>query len=577
LEQIAHTESLFAVVVMLGLSVGIIAAFKRLNISPVLGYLLVGVVLSYKKSFIHIDISQTKYLAEFGVVFLLFAIGLELTFDRLKEMRKHVFGFGSLQVLICGVALCGLVYTMTGDTILSFVSGFIFSLSSTAVALQVLIDRGEEHTQQGRLALATLILQDLAFVPLLIMIPLLSNSEVNIITALGESILKALIVLIVIVIVGKRFLGPLYRLIANLRSQELFIATTLLILLGSAYVTQKYNLSLALGAFVAGLLIAETEYRTQVETDLKPFKGILMGLFFISVGMSINLDNLLVNWDQIVLLVVSIIIVKSTVIYFLARVFGFSKSVSIKSGLILSQASEFGFVLFAIAAQSGDIKILSEDLADSFVAVTSISMAITPILAILANNIARRIDLKNPVHYEVGDIMNEVSDLENHVLIVGFDKVGKTTCDLLKYQEINFVILDDDPRSVHYGRKNGYPIFFGACTEVENLENLGLNRARMVAITTRDISKTNYMVKSIRSKYNDVSIVARAKDRMHAKDLKHFGANYVIPEAFESSLLIGSLILTSIGISDEDAGDAIEQFRIKEYPDSQVSGSYKRT
>jgi len=567
LEHISHTESLLAVIVMLGLSVGIIAAFKRLNISPVLGYLLVGIIISYKKDYISINFEQTQYLAEFGVVFLLFAIGLELTFDRLKEMRKHVFGFGTLQVIISGVALCGLTYILTQNIILSFVAGFIFSLSSTAVVLQVLIDRGEEHTQQGRLALATLILQDLAFVPLLIMIPLLSNSEVNLFEAIGRSVLNAALVLVTIVIVGKRFLGPLYRLIASLKSQELFIATTLLILLGAAYVTQEYQLSLALGAFVAGLLIAETEYRAQVETDLKPFKGLLMGLFFISVGMSININNLLDNWAKILVLVTSIIFIKSAIIYFLARVFGFSKEVSIKSGLILSQASEFGFVLFAIAA-SGDIKIIPQELADSFIVVVSLSMAITPLLAVLGNYIARRIDLKNPVHYDVGDIVKEVSDLENHLIVVGFDKVGKTTCDLLKYQELNFVILDDDPRSVHYGRKNGYPIFFGVCNKVENLENLGIERAKIVVITSSNFEESDQLVKAIRAKYNDIEIVARAKDRLHARSLKHFGANHVIPEAFESSLLIGKMILSSIGISKEDAKDAIEQFRHKEYPES---------
>lgn len=569
MEHISHTESLLAVVVMLGLSVGVIAAFKRLNISPVLGYLLVGIVISYKKDYISINFEQTKYLAEFGVVFLLFAIGLELTFDRLKEMRKQVFGFGSLQVLICGMTLFSLTYFITKNMTLSFVTGFIFSLSSTAVVLQVLNERGEEQTQQGRLALATLILQDLAFVPLLILIPLLANSEVNLFEAVGQSILNAALVIVVIIIVGKRFVGPIYRLVATIKSQELFIATTLLILLGCAYLTQEYQLSLALGAFVAGLLIAETEYRTQVETDLKPFKGLLMGLFFISVGMGININNLIHNWSKILLLVCGVVIVKTFVIYALARIFGFSRSTSIKSGFMLSQASEFGFVLFGIAANT-EIQIIPQELADSFIAVVSISMAITPLLAVIAEYISRRIDLKNPVHYEIGDILKEVSDLDNHIIVVGFDKVGKTTCDLLKYQEMNFVILDDDPRSVHYGRKNGYPIFYGVCNKVENLENLGLDRAKVIVITLNDFETSSQLVKSIRDKYKNIEVVVRAKDRRHARDLKYFGANDVIPEAFESSLLIGKMILRAIGISNDDAKDSIEQFRHKEYPESLI-------
>jgi len=570
-----HSEQLLSVIIMLGLSVGVVTIFKRLNISSVLGYLMVGFIISSNYFGDNIHFEDTKYLAEFGVVFLLFAIGLELSFDRLIEMRKQVFVFGSLQVLVCGVALGVLTYFLTEEVTLSFVSGFIFALSSTAVVLQVLIDRGEEQTQQGRISLATLILQDLAFVPLLILIPLLAKNDANILSALSEALLKAVIVLVIIVIVGKRLLGPVYRSISLLRSQELFIATTLLILLGSAWLTQKYNLSLALGAFVAGLLIAETEYRTQVETDLKPFKGLLMGLFFISVGMTIQVTTIINNWQKIIILTFMIVIVKSVMIYFLARLFGFSKEVAIKAGMVLSQVSEFGFVLFSLAS-SLDVKILPKDLSDIFIAVISFSMVITPVMASIAQKIARKIDLKNPVHYEVTDILSEVCDVANHIIVIGFDKVGKTTCDLLKYQEINFVILDDDPRSVHFGRKNGYPIFFGACSEVSNLENLGLSRAKMVVITMADNLKTNALVRSIRNFNKDIEIVARAKDRPHAKELKQIGVNFAIPEAFEASLLIGNLILTSIGIAEDDVRKAIEQFRAKENPDSEISENYVR-
>jgi CPA2 family monovalent cation:H+ antiporter-2 len=556
-------------VILLISSVLIVAIFKRLNISSVLGYLVVGIIVGpYGFSMIS-DVDQAKYIAEFGVVFLLFAIGLELTFNRLIQMRRQVFGYGSLQVLISGTILGGITYLISNDFKIAFVAGFVFSLSSTAIILQVLSDRGEEMTQYGRLSISTLILQDLAFVPLLIMIPIIAKGESGLASAVFEALIQGTIALAIIVVLGKRLLRPLYAGIALLKSQELFIATTLAILLGTAWITELNGLSLALGAFVAGLLIAETEYRAQVQTDLKPFKGLLMGLFFIAVGMKIDLSLLTENIKIILALTASIIFIKSIIVYALARIFGFSRNCSIKAGLMLSQVSEFGFVLFALAAGH---QIISHELSQIFIITISMSMVLTPLLAIFGDQLARRLDLRNPVHYETTDIEKEVSDLTGHIVVVGFDKIGRTTCELLKYKDVKYVILDGDPQNVHRGRKDGYPIYFGQCNMVENLEKLGLERAKMVVITSAITEEVNELSKNIRDKFPDMHIIARAKDRDHAAQLKEIGVNISIAEMFESSLMIGNFILTSVGVSDSDVEDAIDSFRKKEHPDSQIKG-----
>lgn len=562
---VGHHKTLFDIVAMLACAVFTVALFKRLNLSPVIAYLIVGIIIAPFMS----NKESTKYLAEFGVVFLLFTIGLELTLDRLISMRKHVFGFGSLQVLVSGVILGSITYFFTGDFNISFVAGFVFALSSTAVILQVLTERGEETTQYGRLSLATLILQDLAFVPLLILIPLLAKEDSNIFSAITEAIIQAAITLAVIFIVGRRILAPIYRLIVLTKSQELFLVFTLLIVLGVSLVTELNGLSLALGAFVAGLLVAETEYRLQVEADLKPFKSLLMGLFFISVGMTINIDILSSFLFTIIYLTLAIIIVKGLIVFLLSRIFGFSLNCSVRAGFILSQVSEFGFVLFTLASVHG---IFHEELSQILIATISLSLALTPLLASLADILIKRFLVRNPLHLKSNEIFTENLDLKEHIIVIGFDRVGRTICDLLKDAGKKFVILDDDPRSVHQGRKDSFPIFYGKLDELDNLKNLAVDRAKMVVIATDKTASACIIIKHLKEEFSALKIISRAKDRKAARLLRERGAWITIAEAFESSLMIGNFVLTSMGLSDNDVEKAIDNFRQKEHPDSQLKG-----
>ncbi len=548
-------------------AVFIVALFKRLRLSPVLGYLVAGGAIGPHGLNYIPDTSSTQNIAEFGVVFLLFMIGLELTFERLKNMRKHVFGFGTAQMVITGLII-GLVVHQLGVAVnASIVIGAALALSSTAVALQVLAERGEQSTQVGRLSLATLILQDLAVVPLLIMVPLMAEENVNIPMIILVSLGKTVIVLLLILIVGRQLLRPLFRSIAYLRSHELFIATTLLILLGTAFFTKEMGLSYALGAFVAGLLVAETEYSPQVEADIEPFKGLLMGLFFMSVGMSLNLDILLHNLGYVLLMCLALILVKSGIIMLLARAFGFRPGCSVQTGLLLSQGGEFAFVLFTLGLASG---LFDQNLAQTLMVVITITMALTPLLSTFGKNLARRLDLRNPVHFEDKDLAQETMDLDSHTVVLGFGKTGETICRLLRASGIRFVAVDSDPKHVHRGQKEGYPVYYGKPDKLDILRSIGMDRANAVAITLDERARTNAAVRTLRRAYPELPIVVRAQDRKHANDLRDMGATVALAELFESSLMLGSVLLKKSGIPSYEAGRIVEEFRASEDPKSQV-------
>ncbi len=557
------------IVLLLAAAIAIVALFKKLRLSPVLGYLVVGSIIGPHGFRLVNESEQIKHIAELGVVFLLFSVGLELSLERLIAMRRQVFGFGGLQVLLCGAVFSTITYFISHDIKIAFVVGFVFALSSTPVILEVLKERGEENTQHGRLSIATLILQDLAFVPLLIIIPMLADENSNILQALSFALIQAFVVLAIIVFVGKKLFGPLFRVVASLKSQELFIALMFFILLGAALFTEKYGLSLAFGAFVAGLLIAETEFRTQVETDIEPFKGLFLGLFFITVGMKIDANILVVKAPIIFGLLFSIALVKTVIIFGLARIFGFMKSCSIKTGFMLAQASEFGFVLFGLANEIGFIE---GELNQIFVITISMSMAITPMLAIIGNKVAKMVEYKNPIHYESTEIASEVSDLKRHIIIVGFGKIGKTTAELLKYKDIPFVAIDDDTRNVHQGRNEGFPVYYGKCSIVENLEKIGLVRASAVAITLDDQEEVINLATQLQKKHPEIKVIARARDRAVSKKLRELGVDISIAEKFESSLMISNFILHSIGLGDNEIEDAINQFREEKHPESQIVG-----
>ncbi len=581
------------IVTLLAAAVVIVTVFRRLNLSPVLGYLVAGGMIGPFGLGIITDLDSTRTIAEFGVVFLLFVIGLELTFERLKAMRKHVFGFGTLQVVITGAGVGWFVYLLGISPTLSLVIGASLALSSTGIVLQILAEKNDQSTQVGRLSLATLILQDLAVVPLIILVPLLAGDEAQanlmlldwLIPALKlqpptlgilllDSLLVAALAIGAIFVVGMRLLRPAFNLVGSLGSQELFTATTLLVVLGMAFLTAEAKLSLALGAFVAGLLVAETEFRPQVETDIRPFKGLLMGLFFMTVGMSIDF-SLLVNEALIIFgLTFLLIAYKAIVIIMLARLFGFRRGPSIEAGLLLAQGSEFAFILFALAYQGG---LMDGFLAQMILVIVSVSMAVTPLLASLGSRISNRLDRKKrPSRLENEELEQETVDLNNHIIVAGFGRVGQTVCTLLAAEDIhNYVAIDHNPRHVRQGRNEGYSVYYGDAERIDILQSLGIARAKMVVVTIADREHSVAMVECVSKHFPALPIVARAFDRVHAKQLRDAGAKIAMAEAFESSLLLGGQILRMIGVSDVEIQHVMTRFRAEEYPASLMDGLLK--
>jgi CPA2 family monovalent cation:H+ antiporter-2 len=575
LPEAAHsaTSNLQEILILLFAAIITVTFFRRLHLSPVLGYLVAGGIIGpHGLSYIP-DVENTRHIAEFGVVFLLFAIGLELTIGRLMAMRRHVFGFGTLQMLSTGMFIGTIAYMLGTPIEAAIVIGGGLALSSTAIVLQVLGERGEMSTQSGRLSIATLILQDLAVVPLLIMVPLFAAQDSeggNTLALVFDAVWKAFFAMIAIFIFGAKFLRPLFQTISALRSQELFIATTLLVVLGTSYATEYAGLSLALGAFVAGLLVAETEFRPQVEADIEPFKGLLMGLFFMSVGMSINFTLLMDQLGTILALTALMILGKGAIMFSLARLFGFRRSCSIEAGLYLSQGSEFAFVLFGLAVMQG---VLADDVSQLLLVVVSISMAVTPLLVDWGKTLLKKTQNEDPTSIEADQIQQETADLEDHIIIIGFGRVGTTTAKLLQSKGLNTIAIDDNTRNVHRGRKHGFPVYFGNAARIDILRAIGIERSRLVAITIDSKLAARKTADIIHKEFPNLPIVARAKDRMHAEEMRDAGATVVLAELFESSLLLGDSILRTIGTPDHEIELAIDIFRQAEYPPSQNRNS----
>ncbi len=561
-----HGSNLQEILILLLAAVVIVTVFKRFHLSPVIGYLIAGgLVGPYGFSIIK-DIENTKYIAEFGIVFLLFAIGLELTFDRLQSMRRHVFGFGTMQVFISSLIIGIIAYSSGTSAETAIIIGGGLALSSTAITLQVLQERNEQATQVGRLAFAVLILQDLAVIPLLIMLSLLNQPESSLVEVVLDAFLKAVIALVVIFLAGRQLLRPIFHAVGSLKSQELFTATTLLIVLAAAWAADQGGLSLALGAFIAGLLVAETEFRPQVETDIQPFKGILMGLYFMTIGMSIDFRLLENKIYAITWLTILLVLGKALVIALLARAFRFRPGAAINSGLVLSQGSEFAFVLFALAADQGTLEPI---LAQILLIVVALSMAMTPLLAALGHRLAQRLDKQGSLNLDNDEIEQDTSDLNNHIIVAGYGRVGKTVCALLAAEDMhNFIAVDTDSRTVRAAYQEGVPIYYGNASKMEILKSVGIERAKMVIVTVSKKDIAERTITAIHKAYPDMPVIARAWDREHARTLLKDGATVVVAEAFESSLMLGRAILTSIGTPEHEINRVINQFRHEEYPQS---------
>ena len=552
-----------SVLILISAAVFVVILFKHFKLSPVFGYLVAGALIG-DNGLGYVSYAHTELLGEFGVVFLLFAIGLELSFERLKAMRKYVLGLGSLQVIITATIIAGGVVMFSGSTAAAIIIGGGLALSSTAIVMQVIEESGSQSTQTGRISLAILLLQDFVVVPLLVIIPILAGkSDMPIMQAVGISFLKAVVALLSIFVVGRLFLRPLFRLIApdKTKNSELFIAVTLLIVLSAAWGTEYLGLSLALGAFAAGILVAETEFRIQAEESIYPFKGLLLGLFFMSVGMTIDVFEMYKDLSQILIFSFSLIVVKALIISGLCIAFGFSKGVALHAGLLLSQGGEFAFILFNLAISNGAIE---PHIGKMLLLVVTSTMALTPLLSFLGEKIASAIEDENE-STTLKIVESGALDLAQHVIIGGFGRVGKMVAKVLEVEGINYLAIDINQDIVKEEESNGFPIVRGDIAHLETLKVAGADRSITIVLAIGNEVTIKKSLKIISANFKNVATIVRAPNLKSAANLYEAGATVIVPEDYETGLQLGGAVLKTANIGEHEINRIKTQFRAGNY------------
>lgn len=572
----AHSAYLENVLIILLAAVVVVPLFQRLRSSPVLGYLVAGAAIGPYGLGIIADAEETMLLAHFGVVFLLFTIGLELSVERLRVLGRSIFGLGTAQVLVTGVLAWAAAVGLGLDSATALVLGGGLALSSSAVVLQILVERNELTARHGRIAFAVLLLQDLTVVPLLALVPLLGQPRAGVLAALGLALLKAAGAMLAIIAAGRLILRPVLRTLANGYSPELFTGITLLVVLGVSWLTESAGLSMALGAFLAGLVIAETEFRHQVEGTIEPFRGILLSLFFMTVGMAINLHLIADQALLIAALVTALVVGKAVILIGLSQIFGLPLGLAIQVGLGLAQGSEFALVLFNLAMAQG---VLAKAPGELALLVVALSMALTPLLMALGRMAAQRLP---PPAAALGErLVEETSDIRGHVLIAGFGRVGQTLARLMEAHGVSYIALDLEARRVAEAHARGVPVYFGDASRAEVLRAAGAGRARAAVVTLDHPKAAERAVRALRQHWPTLPIFVRARDGGERLHLTQAGATVVVPEMVEGSLHLGSTLLRAIGQPPRQIATVLDTFRDEAYarlgdiiparPDSQGS------
>ncbi len=556
-----HSTPLPQILILLAAAVVVVACFRHFKLSPVLGYLAAGAAIGpYGLGVIH-EVEETAVIAELGVVFLLFVIGTELSFSRMIGMGKQVFGLGGAQIIITGtlIALVSMQFDISVEV--SLIVGVGLALSSTALVMQMIEENRKQNTQLGRLSLSVLLMQDLAVVPLLVLVPLLATKDANLGEALLRAAINAMIAFALVLVGGRLFLRPLFRSIALLEVTELFSAFTLLVVLGIAWGFQAAGLSMALGAFVAGLLVAETEYKHQVEADILPYKGLLLGLFFMVVGMTVDFALIIEDFGMVMCLVLALMLGKAAILFLLCRMVKLPVGNALHASLLLSQGGEFAFIVFGMSA---DVGILAHNTSQLLMVVVTISMALTPFAYILGRWLSKRLQVTSQ-SFNSSSAPLEPLDLEQHVVILGYGRVGQTIGKLLAAEGIAYIALDSDAAIVTKARERGRPVYFGDATRREVLQAVSIEQARAAVITTHDFYTANKTVVAIRNMVPGVPIIARGRDLQHLQKLELAGADVAIAEKFEASLQLGGAVMRRLNVPDYEISRIIELFRERDY------------
>ncbi len=551
---------LYDVLIFLVAAVVIVPVFKRARMSPVLGYLAAGMLVGPHGLALIRQSESAQTLAEFGVVFLLFMVGLEFSVGRLRSLGRYVFGLGALQVSITACLFGSAAFLLGLPAEAALIIGGGLALSSTAFVLQLLIERGERATSFGNISFAILLFQDLAIVPLLMLVTVLATGESSFAMSMGFALLKAVAALVVVMGLGRLILRPVYRIIAETRSAELFVATTLLVVLGTGWAMSLVGISMVLGAFLSGLILSETEYRHQVETDIRPFRGIFLGLFFMTVGMSIDLNFIFGDWFRVLALVVGLIAIKGLVTTILCRGFGLRLGEAVRVGLLLSQGGEFGFILFLTANSLG---LLSIETTQILLAGVTLTMVATPVLAYIGARFSAYQNRRDNAAVAGSDQIDE--GLHDHILIAGFGRVGQTVAKILAAGGISYVALDLEAGRISACRTKGMPVFYGNASHIEILRAAGAGQARGAVVTIDQPATADRIVAALRVSFPELPVFARARDLPHGRRLEAEGATQAVPETLEASLQLGAITMTSLGTSSDEVLGIIEDLREDDY------------
>jgi len=557
--------TLQSLLLLLGATVFAVALARRFRLPSMLAYLAVGIVVGPHGAAFFAENEQVSAFAEFGVVFLMFSIGLEFSLARLKAMRRLVFGFGGAQVLITLLGATAVtIYYFGQDWRIGFAIGTACAMSSTAIVSKLLAERLELHSLPGRQTMAVLLFQDLAVVPFLIILPALARAPGDLAHTLSLAAAQAAGVLVVMVFFGQKLMRRWFDLVAQRKSSELFMLNVLLVVVGLSWLTSAFGLSLALGAFVGGMLISETPYRHQVEGDIRPFRDVLLGLFFVTVGMMLDVDYVLHHLPAALLAVALLVLAKGGVVMLLTRVLRNTLDVRLRTSVQLAQGGEFGLVLLSLASESS---LLPGEIFQVTMAAILLSMFVAPLLIARVSRLGQRLSVGEFAHR--AEVIHEVAvrcmDVRNHVILCGFGRTGQGLARFLDREQIPFIALDVDTARIRQAQEAGENVVFGNADRREVLIAAGINRARAVVVTYGDQPSAEKALQVINALHPGLPVVVRAQDDSQIERLKSLGASEVVPEVLEGGLMLATQMLAQLGVPVERAMEQVRAVRAERY------------
>ncbi len=557
--------NLFLLFLLLTAAVAALAVARRYRTPAMLAYLVVGMVLGPHGLRALEESHEVETIAEFGVVFLMFSIGLEFSLQKLRAMRSLVFGFGFAQMALTALG-AGLItaFYYGQDWRTGLAVGLAVAMSSTAIVAKMLSERFELHSKSGRQTMGVLLFQDIAVVPCLILLPALARSAESLPESLGIALVQAVVLLTILIWVGQKWMRRLYDAVATQRSEEFFVLVTLWVVIGLAYLTGLAGLSLALGAFVGGMLISETIYRHQVEADIRPFRDILLGFFFVTVGMMLDLGYVLQNALALIVAVLLLIAGKGIVVFLIARLAKSPLDIALRTSAQLAQAGEFGLVLIGLAH---GLKLVSTEVFQVTLSAMLISMFLAPFLIERAARLSGEMAKGDWAHKAkaIHDIVVAGFGLDKHVILCGFGRTGRQIGEFLAAENIPFLALDIDPQQVKHAAPEGGRVSFGSADRAEVMVAAGLQRARAVVVAYPDVHSAERVIRKVREQRQNIPVIVRAPDESAVARLKAAGATEVIPEVLEGSLMIAAETLVQLGVPMDHAIERVRAVRSQRY------------